>query len=120
MKSNVSTSSSHAGQSVPAGDSVVCVVNESEPGLSMISSYAEYVGYLAAVLGTICWIPQTWKTWRTRETKDLSLWANSLILATVSCWLLYGLMIGSLPLIVGNTISILAVGAIVIAELIYR
>lgn len=45
----------------------------------------DIVGALAAIISTICWLPQTIKTWRTRETKDLSLPANLLILASVAC-----------------------------------
>ncbi|WP_109310859.1 MULTISPECIES: SemiSWEET family sugar transporter [Ruegeria] len=75
------------------------------------------IGGAAAVLGTICWLPQTLKTWRSRETKDLSLPANLLILSTLTLWLAYGLMIAAWPLILGNVISILLVGAIVIAKL---
>ncbi|CUH43724.1 SemiSWEET family sugar transporter [Ruegeria atlantica] len=75
------------------------------------------IGGAAAVLGTICWLPQTLKTWRSRETKDLSLPANLLILTTLTLWLAYGLMIAAWPLILGNVISILLVGAIVIAKL---
>ncbi|MCF6234726.1 MAG: SemiSWEET transporter [Rhodobacteraceae bacterium] len=80
----------------------------------------DYIGYLAAILGTICWLPQTLKTWRTKETKDLSLWANLLILATVMLWLIYGILLGAWPLIVANIVSILFVGAIVTAKLIYK
>ena len=80
----------------------------------------EYIGYLAAILGTICWLPQTLKTWRSKETKDLSLGANLLILATVTLWLVYGILLGALPLIIANIISILFVGAIVTAKLIYK
>ena len=80
----------------------------------------DFIGYLAAILGTICWLPQTNKTWKTRETKDLSLSANLLILATVSLWLIYGILLGSMPLIIANVVSILLVGAIVSAKLIYK
>ena len=51
----------------------------------------ETIGFLAAILGTICWLPQTIKTWRTRETKDLSLSTNLLILATVTLLAAFGL-----------------------------
>lgn len=80
----------------------------------------ETIGFLAAILGTICWLPQTLKTWRTREVKDLSLWANLLILATVILWLVYGFLLGAWPLIIANVISILLVGAIILAILLFR
>lgn len=80
----------------------------------------EIIGFLAAILGTICWLPQTIKTWRTREVKDLSIWANLLILATVILWLIYGVLLGAWPLIVANVISIVLVGAIIAAILLFR
>ena len=78
------------------------------------------IGYMAAVLGTICWVPQMLKTWISRETKDLSLWANLLMLANLSLWLTYGILLGAWPLIIANLISILLVGSIVTAKLIYK
>ena len=80
----------------------------------------ETIGFLAAILGTICWLPQTIKTWRTREVDDLSIWANLLILATVTLWLVYGILLGAWPLIVANVISIMLIGAIVAAILLFR
>ncbi len=78
------------------------------------------IGYAAATLGTICWLPQVIKTWGSRETKNLSLWANLLMLANLTLWLTYGILIDAWPLIVANLISILLVGSIVTAKLIYK
>lgn len=78
------------------------------------------IGYIAATLGTICWVPQMLKTWISRETKNLSLWANLLMLANLTMWLTYGILLGAWPLIVANLISILFVGSIVTAKLIYK
>lgn len=78
------------------------------------------IGYFAAILGTICWVPQMFKTWSSRETKDLSLWANLLMLANLSLWLTYGILLAAWPLIIANLIAILLVGSIVTAKLIYK
>ncbi len=78
---------------------------------------ALYIGYAAAILGTVCWIPQAWRAWATRDTRGLSLSANAMFLATVSLWLLYGLMVGDWPIILANICAILAVLAIVAAKL---
>lgn len=78
-----------------------------------------YVGYLAAFLGTVCWIPQAYKAWASRDTSGLSLQSNVLFLLTVSLWLLYGLMVGDLPIIVANVCAVLAVISIVAAKLKY-
>ena len=85
-----------------------------------MSALPEIIGFMAAILGTICWIPQTIKAWTTKETKDLSVWANILVLTTIVLWFIYGILIESTPLIVGNFISICAVGAIVVAIFRFR
>lgn len=77
----------------------------------------ETIGALAAVLGTVGWLPQAIKTIRDRDTRSLSLGTNLLILATVSLWLVYGLALGSWPLIAGNLVSVVLVGIIVAMKL---
>lgn len=73
----------------------------------------ESIGGLAAIIGTFCWLPQAIKTIRTRDTKGLSLWSNLLLLSTVTLWFIYGLAIGSWPLIGGNIVSIVLISTIV-------
>jgi MtN3 and saliva related transmembrane protein len=79
-----------------------------------------FVGYVAAFLGTVCWIPQARKAWITRDTSGLSLPSNLLFLATVSLWLIYGIMVTDWPIIVANIFSVSAVLAIVTAKLKYK
>lgn len=81
-----------------------------------MNTSVEILGYVAAALGTVSWLPQTIKTWRSRAVADLSFWALVLVLATVSSWLLYGLLIVNWPLIVANVICVLLVGLLLIAK----
>lgn len=78
---------------------------------------APYIGYIAATLGTICWLPQAWKAWASRDTAGLSLVSNLMFLATVSMWFGYGLLIGDWPIILANFCAILIVISIVVAKL---
>lgn len=78
------------------------------------------VGYMAAALGTICWIPQAWKAWSTRDTSGISLISNLLFLTTVSLWLLYGLLVTDWPIIIANIFAVIAVTTIVAAKLKYK
>lgn len=80
----------------------------------------EYIGYIAAILSTIGWVPQLYRAWSTRETKSLSLSTNLLLFTAVSLWFVYGLMLGAWPIIVANFIAILLVGAIVAAKLLFK
>ena len=83
----------------------------------MPSWMIETIGMLAAILGTIGWMPQAIKTIRTRDTSGLSLWTNSLLFITVTLWLTYGFAIGSLPLVLGNVITMVLVGTIVVLKI---
>lgn len=75
------------------------------------------IGTLAGVVSTICWLPQTLRTWRTRQTKDLSLSTNLLVLLSVTLWLIYGIMLAAWPMVVANAIAIALVGSIIVAKL---
>ncbi|HAV08170.1 MAG TPA: hypothetical protein DEF12_06490 [Rhodobacteraceae bacterium] len=78
------------------------------------------IGYLAAIMGTVCWIPQAVQVWRTRDTRSLSLMANLMFLVTVILWLIYGVMILDVPLIVANVVSTTAMITIVAAKLKFK
>jgi len=77
----------------------------------------ETIGMFAALFGTICWAPQTLKVIKTKDTKSLSLGTNILLLLTVLLWLIYGILLGSLPLIIANLVSMILVGIIVIMKI---
>ncbi|WP_375698848.1 SemiSWEET family sugar transporter [Pseudophaeobacter sp. TrK17] len=79
-----------------------------------------YVGYLAAFMGTICWLPQAWKAWASRDTSGLSLAANLMFLLTVSLWFVYGIMVNDWPIMIANICAILIVVSIVAAKLRYK
>nr|WP_321443081.1 SemiSWEET family transporter [uncultured Cohaesibacter sp.] len=80
----------------------------------------DLLGYFAALLGTVCWIPQLIKVWKTRQTKDLSLSTNLMLFTTMSLWLIYGIAISSPPLIAANVLSALFVGSIISAKLFFK
>ncbi|MCK0126798.1 SemiSWEET family transporter [Gelidibacter sp. F2691] len=62
-------------------------------------------------------MPQTLRTWRTRQTKDLSLSTNLLVLLSVTLWLIYGVMLAAWPMVIANAIAIALVGSIIVAKL---
>ncbi|MFS4438122.1 SemiSWEET family sugar transporter [Paracoccaceae bacterium GXU_MW_L88] len=77
----------------------------------------DLIGYVAGILGTICWLPQVLKAWRTQETRDLSLSTSLMIFATMTLWLIYGLALMSWPLILANALSLSMISAIILAKL---
>jgi MtN3 and saliva related transmembrane protein len=69
--------------------------------------YAMLFGSLAAIATTISFLPQAVKTFRTRDTRSLSLGMYSLFTFGVSCWLVYGILLGEWPIILANIVTLL-------------
>jgi len=75
------------------------------------------LGLLAGVLTTVAFVPQVVKTWRTRSTHDISLWMFSILVAGIIAWLAYGAIIGDLPLILANAVTLLLAGTILLFKI---
>jgi MtN3 and saliva related transmembrane protein len=70
-------------------------------------SLADLLGYLAASLTTISFVPQVLHTWRTRRATGVSLGMVSLFSLGVALWLCYGLLVGAWPVIAANAVTLL-------------
>lgn len=64
----------------------------------------EYVGFAAALLGAIMFLPQTIQVLKTRHTKDLSLTTQVLLLIVSLLWVVYGLGVKTTPVVLVNII----------------
>lgn len=79
--------------------------------------YVEAMGGIAALLTTLCWLPQTIRAVRARDTASLSLWTFSAFTAGIFMWLIYGILIGSWPVILANVFTLVLNGVIVVQKL---
>jgi MtN3 and saliva related transmembrane protein len=79
----------------------------------MPALHQELIGALAAVLTTVSFIPQVVRTVRTGDTRAISLWMYLLFCSGVALWGVYGLMLGSWPIMVANSIT-LVLGLVVL------
>jgi MtN3 and saliva related transmembrane protein len=70
------------------------------------------IGFIAGGLTTISFLPQVVKTARSRSARDLSESMLLVFLIGLVLWTIYGLQVGSLPIIAANVITIGLVGAI--------
>ena len=73
-----------------------------------------FIGLLAAAVSTVGFAPQVIKVYRTRMTRDLSLGSFAILFTGLFLWLIYGLLLGSLPIILGN-----ATGCAMAAYIVY-
>ena len=69
------------------------------------AQHIELIGYCAAFLTTIAFVPQALKSWRTKDLSGISLGMYSLFTAGVGLWLVYGLIIEKWPLILANALT---------------
>ncbi len=72
----------------------------------------EIIGYIAAILTTAAYIPQTIKVFREKNTKSLSLGMYLMITSGIAMWLIYGIIIDSPSLILANAITLVMAGSI--------
>jgi MtN3 and saliva related transmembrane protein len=75
------------------------------------------LGLLAGALTTVAFVPQVLKTWRTRSTTDISLGMFAILVAGIAAWLLYGALIGDLPLVLANAVTLLLAGTILVFKI---
>ncbi len=79
----------------------------------------ELIGFLAGGLTTVSFVPQVIKTFRTKRCDDLSLGMLLAFTGGVVCWLVYGLLLWSRPIIVANTITLSLLVAMLGMKLVY-
>jgi MtN3 and saliva related transmembrane protein len=78
---------------------------------------ADFIGAVAGTLSTIAFIPQAWRIWRTRSARDLSLPMYLIFTTGVALWLLYGVLLGALPIIVCNGMTLVLAGTVLAMKL---
>jgi len=80
----------------------------------------EIIGYLAAFGTTISFLPQAVKTIQTKDTSGISLGMYALFTTGTLLWLIYGIMSGSLPVAVANSITFIFASIILIYKIRYK
>ena len=67
--------------------------------------HIEIIGYCAAFLTTMAFLPQAIQSWRTKDLSGISLGMYVLFTVGVGLWLIYGLIIEKWPLILANAMT---------------
>lgn len=75
------------------------------------------IGFIAAILTTVAFVPQVRKVWRTRSAKDVSLGMYTLFTLGVALWLAYGILIHSWPVILANVVTLVLAGMVLVMKL---
>ncbi len=77
-------------------------------------SMAEVIGTAAGICSTSSFVPQVLKAWREGDTAAISKRMYVITVTAFSLWIVYGAMIGSLPIVIFNTASLI-LSAIILA-----
>lgn len=77
---------------------------------------AATIGYLAAALTTVSFVPQVVRVMRTRDTQAISLVSYVAFCTGVFLWLVYGLVLANMPIVIANGTTL----ALAIVILLYK
>jgi MtN3 and saliva related transmembrane protein len=77
----------------------------------------EWIGFAAAFLTSVSFIPQAVMTIRTRNTSGISRGMYAMFTVGVALWLVYGLFLGSWPMIVANVVTLVLASTILALKL---
>ncbi len=72
----------------------------------MTIELSSIIGYFAAFLTTVAFIPQAYQSWKTRDLSGISLPMYTLFTSGVILWIVYGFYIDSMPIVIANAITL--------------
>ena len=78
----------------------------------------DWLGYLAASLTTLSFVPQAWLTLRTRDVHGISAGMYSVFTVGVAMWLAYGWRLGEWPIIIANAVTLVLSATILATKLV--
>lgn len=77
------------------------------------------LGYAAATLTSLSFVPQAWRTFRTKDVSGISLKMYAVFTLGVAVWLAYGIVLGEVPMMVANGLTLVLACAVLVMRLRY-
>lgn len=74
--------------------------------------WIDLLGYAAASLTTVSFIPQAWLSFRTGDVSGISVGMYSCFTVGVALWLAYGVVLTAWPIVIANAITLVLALAI--------
>ena len=65
----------------------------------------EIIGFVAALLTTSAFVPQVIKVWKSKHSNGVSVSMYLILLLGVFLWGVYGYLIGSMSIMIANTVT---------------
>lgn len=63
------------------------------------------IGFIAAILTSIAFIPQVIKVLKYKQTEGISLWMYLIFVSGVLCWIIYGALINDMAILLANVVT---------------
>lgn len=79
-----------------------------------------YIGYIAATLTTISFLPQAIQVFKTKNVTSISLGMYCIFTTGVLLWLIYGVLQKDAPIIIANAVTLVLACAILVMKLRYE
>ena len=80
----------------------------------------DFLGYLAAFMTTVSFLPQVIKIYKEKSAKSISSKTFYIFSLGILCWLLYGIALDSMPMIISNTVTMILSAAIIVLKHRYK
>lgn len=82
-----------------------------------MSGLANQIGIIASLLTVLSFLPQVVKIWRSQDAAAISLRMYLLLFTATGLWAWFGVLIGSVPVIVTNAVCFVLQGSILVLKL---
>ena len=86
----------------------------------MTPSAHDVLGVAAGTLTTIAFVPQVLRIVRTRSAADISWGMFSVFAMGTTLWVIWGIMLGAVPVILANAVTLILAAVIMILKWRYR
>ena len=78
------------------------------------------IGYIAGILTTLAFVPQVIRTWKTKSARDISLVMCIALFLGICLWMIYGIILKSMPVIAANAAVFILVLILLSLKIRYR
>jgi MtN3 and saliva related transmembrane protein len=83
-------------------------------------SLTGYLGLLAGLFTTFALVPQIMRVYKLKSAREISVLFNTSMLLGIILWLVYGIMLGLVPIIIWNIIGAVLTGLLLLTKIKYR
>ena len=80
----------------------------------------DLLGYFAALMTTVAFVPQAWKTFKTHDVSGISLRMYGVFTTGVAAWLAYGILQTDWPIILANAVTLALAVCVLVMRLRFK